>query len=80
MSGYTLYVERCGVVFFVLPPPSGCTREEWRETARLGVQRAAARANAYGLWLMIEKAREIKRRRKWKKSIDARVLLSGLSG
>lgn len=64
----------------ISPPPSGCTREEWREAARLDAQKAAARANAYGRRLTAEKAREIRRRRKWKKSIDARVLMSGFSG
>lgn len=63
-----------------VPPPSGCTLEEWREAARLDVQRAAARANAYGRRWAAEKAREIMRRRKWKKSINARGALSGFSG
>lgn len=61
-------------------PPSGCTLEEWREAARLDAQRAEARANAYGRRWTAEKAREIMRRRKWKKSINARGALSGFSG
>lgn len=57
-----------------------CTLEEWREAARLDAQRAAARANAYGQRWQAEKAREIRRRRKWKKSIDARDLLACMAG
>ena len=63
-----------------VPLSTGCTLEEWREAARLDVQRAAVRANAYGRRWTAEKAREIMRRRKWKKSINARGALSGFAG
>lgn len=63
-----------------VPPPSGCTLEEWREAVRLDVQRAAARANAYRRRWTAEKAREIMRRRKRNKNINARGALFGFAG
>lgn len=49
------------------------TREEWREVEALDAQKAAARARSYAGALAIERAREIRRRRKWRKRIDDRV-------
>lgn len=80
MKSFIPYCEELATVFIESPPASGCTREEWREVARLDAQRAAARANAYGRRWTAEKAREIMRRRKRKKSINARGALSGFAG
>lgn len=48
-------------------------RTDWRDAGLLATQKAATRAKDYGLRLMIEKAREIRRGRKWRKRIDDRV-------
>ena len=50
-------------------------RADWRDAGMLAAQKAAARAKDYGLRLTIEKAREIRRGRKWRKRIDDRVYL-----
>lgn len=50
-------------------------RSDWRDAGLLAAQKAAARAKDYGLRLTIEKAREIRRGRKWRKRIDDRVYL-----
>lgn len=50
-------------------------RADWRDAGLLAAQKAAARAKDYGLRLTIEKAREIRRGRKWRKRIDDRVYL-----
>lgn len=49
------------------------TRRELRAVEALNAEKAAARANAYAGTLAIEKAHEIRRRRKWRKRIDDRV-------
>lgn len=50
-------------------------RADWRFAGLLAAQKAAARAREYFLRLTIEKAREIRRGRKWRKRIDDRVYL-----
>lgn len=50
-------------------------RAGWRDAGLLTAQKAAARAKDFGLRLTIEKAREIRRDRKWRKRIDDRVYL-----
>jgi len=50
-------------------------REHWRDAGLLAAQKAAARAREYFLRLTLEKAREIRRGRKWRKRIDDRVYL-----
>lgn len=49
------------------------TREEWREAEAFASQKAAARARSYAGSLTMEKAREVRRRRKWRKRIDDRI-------
>jgi len=49
------------------------TREEWREAEAFAAQKAAARARSYAGAQTAEKAREVRRRRKWRKRIDDRI-------
>lgn len=49
------------------------TREEWREVEALDARKAEARARSYAGALTMEKAREVRRRRKWRKRIDDRI-------